>query len=119
MAQRQLLLEGGHHVGPLFVAPLRRAAKANIRSSRRFRFLRARTPAWADQDLLRALRRLGQIYTKATGIQFSQDHVVPIRHPLVCGLHCPDNIELDTLENNMAKGNRWWPDMPEVQSPLF
>lgn len=117
--QHALPLEGGHHVGPLFVAAKRRAAKANIRSSARFRFLRRRTPAWADRDALNALRRLGQIYTKALGIQFSQDHIVPIRHELVCGLHCPANIELAPLEDNMRKGNRFWPEMPEVQLALF
>ena len=117
--QTSLELVGGHHIGPLWAQRHVRAPKVGIRSSARFRFLRRRTPAWADRDLLRCLKRLSSIYTKALGEQFSEDHIVPLNHPLVCGLHTPDNIELKPLRVNLMKSNTFWPDMPEAQTELF
>lgn len=116
--QLVLKLEGGHHAGPLFVAAKRRGAKVSIRSSARWRFLRRRIPPWADRSVLYALRRLVVIYWRETGVAWSQDHIVPLQHPLVCGLHCESNIAIMTCEDNLRKGNRWWPDMPEVQLEL-
>ncbi len=43
----------------------------------------------------------------------------PLRHPLVSGLHTPENIELRPLDENMRKGNGFWPDMPEVQVEML
>lgn len=40
------------------------------------------------------------------------DHIVPIKSDIVCGLHCIDNFQLMTREDNARKGNRFWPDMP-------
>jgi hypothetical protein len=57
--------------------------------------------------------------TAATGVRHSVDHEVPLQHALVCGLHVPWNLSISTLEANMAKGNRTWPDMPEQQGNLL
>lgn len=119
MIQLGLALNGGHHIGPLWAQTHRRAAKPGIRSAARARFLKRRRPAWADINCLRSLRRLSSIYTEALGVQFSEDHIVPLNNPLVCGLHCPDNIEIKPLRENVLKGNSYWPDMPEKQLELL
>ena len=41
------------------------------------------------------------------------DHIVPINHPLVCGLHTEDNLQIVTANYNHFKSNYFWPDMPE------
>lgn len=105
MRQRTLPLLGGEHPGPLFVPVKTRAAKPSVRGAARYRFLRSRTPPWADKNCLRALRKLLQIYSQALGVQYSEDHIVPLRHPLVSGLHCPDNIEIVLLDDNVRRGN--------------
>lgn len=57
--------------------------------------------------------------TASTGVQHSVDHIVPLIHPLVCGLHCEDNLESITLAANIQKSNNWWPDMRGKQPTLF
>lgn len=66
------------------------------------------TPAWANKDEIAvfyaARERLGK--------NWHVDHIVPLVHPLVCGLHCEANLELIPASENLKKGNRVWPDMP-------
>ena len=35
------------------------------------------------------------------------DHVIPLNHPKVCGLHVPDNLKIVTGTKNLAKGNKF------------
>lgn len=52
-------------------------------------------------------------YYKAAGILgLEVDHIVPIQSDIVCGLHCVDNFQMLTREENASKSNRFWPDMP-------
>jgi hypothetical protein len=63
--------------------------------------------------------RLARIATAATGTRWSVEHIVPLKNPLVCGLHCPANLTLSPLVDNVLKGNSWWPDMPAMQMEMF
>jgi hypothetical protein len=47
------------------------------------------------------------------------DHIVPLNHPLVCGMHIAVNLQIIRYNDNATKSNNWWPDMPEVQQELF
>lgn len=51
-----------------------------------------------------SLRRTGE-----TGIQHHVDHVVPLVHPLVCGLHVAHNLQVLTAADNCRKGNLFVP----------
>lgn len=112
----QLSLDiAGHCSGPLF-APARKR-RLPKRKARGWRWYKARnaaaTPRWATRwkiDFIYAVARL-------TGR--TVDHVVPINHPLVCGLHVEHNLQIISHAENTAKGNLWWPDMPEQQVPLW
>ena len=62
---------------------------------------------------------LSSAVTRSTGVQHSVDHIVPLLHPLVCGLHVSDNLRIIPLKENQVKCNHHWPDMPAVQQELF
>ena len=74
--------------------------------SRRRAVAKEATPAWADQMAVAA------IYQRASELGLQVDHIVPLSHPLVCGLHVESNLQIISAQENQAKGNRFWPDMP-------
>ena len=48
-----------------------------------------------------------EIYDIAKKRGLTVDHIVPLTHPLVCGLHAPANLQLLSWEQKMSKGNRF------------
>lgn len=76
------------------------------------------TPAWADRRKMRALYAEAKRRSRY-GTRYVVDHVVPLRHPWVCGLHCEDNMQVVTATANRKKGNHWWPGMPEYPVDMF
>ena len=67
-------------------------------------------PQWADS------RAMGKIYANAArltimkGEKYEVDHVIPISHPYVCGLHCEANLQVITAASNAVKSNVWCSD---------
>lgn len=90
------------------------------RVNRREQFQRYRAkkfqaiPKWANRQAMRAIYAEAARLTKETGIKHHVDHAVPLNHPLVQGFHNEFNLQILTASANIAKGNRHWPDMPEV-----
>lgn len=83
-------------------------ALCNKRNAQR----RKATPKWANLEIVAAF------YTAAAAVRDAGhpcevDHIVPLQHPLVCGLHNEFNLQIMSKVANMRKGNRWWPDMPQ------
>ena len=70
-------------------------------------------PKWADlEEIKKIYAEAGRL--NADGKQVHVDHVVPLKHPLVCGLHTPANLEIISAQANWSKNNRHWPDMPDL-----
>ena len=72
----------------------------------------AATPKWANLFFIEEAYLLATLRNRLTGIRWEVDHIVPLVHPLVCGLHTEANLAVIPKVENRRKGNRFWPDMP-------
>lgn len=72
------------------------------------------TPPWVDRDVLIAMNTQAALLTDTTGIMHVMDHIIPVNHPLVCGLTVPWNLQIITWRQNAAKSNKWNPDQPDL-----
>lgn len=69
-------------------------------------------PRWASLKAIRSIYRESARRSKTEGVSYHVDHIVPLRHRLVCGLHCEANLQVLTAIENLSKRNSYWPDMP-------
>lgn len=68
----------------------------------------ANCPKWLTDDhkaIIRAIYALSKIKSVLTGVNYSVDHIVPIRGKNVCGLHVPWNLQIITCIENSRKSN--------------
>lgn len=71
-----------------------------------YRQLWIATPGWANHKVIADIyRRSDQL-----GRGFCVDHIVPLKNPYVCGLHCEDNLQIIPVVMNQKKSNLFWPD---------
>lgn len=76
--------------------PLIARAEVSLRRKR----LKMACPTWVDKKELRA------VYETAVRVHKTVDHVIPITHPKVCGLHVPWNLQILSYRDNYVKGNK-------------
>lgn len=80
-------------------------AELGLRRAKKFRA----APRWIMKSTI--YRKIIQIYIQAqvlnikTGKKHQVDHICPLYHSKVCGLHVPWNLEVLSLEENKAKSN--------------
>lgn len=86
------------------------------RNSRRKREMEAMTP-WVNKAHLKTeyayASRLNRINAMKGPVPKEKkkvvDHLIPLRHPLVCGLHVPDNLKVVNAGDNLRKSNYFDP----------
>jgi hypothetical protein len=69
--------------------------KSAVSVARRARKLKA-TPLWADSTKVARFYTQCKIEEKLTGLKMHVDHIIPLVHPLVCGLHNEFNLQILT-----------------------
>lgn len=72
----------------------------NVRQARRVS-IRVATPPWSDKDMVRTIYKSARKQGKVV------DHIIPLNHPKVCGLHVPNNLKVINALPNLEKGNRF------------
>ena len=94
----------------------KRARESNVKkwaSDPGFRAGRMAYNSIRDRDTIRARppwmpwKVVAKEYRIASELGLTIDHIVPIRHPLVCGLHVPWNFQMMTRRENSSKNNRF------------
>jgi len=71
------------------------------------------TPCWVTKEHISKINKLKKIVKslnltyKADKIQFSLDHIIPLRGERVCGLHIIDNLQILPNSANLHKGNNF------------
>jgi hypothetical protein len=72
------------------------------------------TVLWADFTEIRKVYKEAARLTERTGVQHHVDHIVPLNHPRVCGLHVHYNLRAIPAGPNMSKNNHWCPEQLEL-----
>ncbi len=57
---------------------------------------------------------LEEFYDLAKRRGLEVDHIIPLKHPNVCGLHVPENLQMLTRSQNAQKSNRFNEDVVAV-----
>lgn len=83
-----------------------------------YKQLNLATPPWANKEAIDAIYK-ERDRLRALGYNVVVDHMTPLNHPHVCGLHCEDNLQIIGHLENERKSNHYWPDMWEEQIELI
>lgn len=73
------------------------------------------TPKWTDdfdKFIINEMYSLARLRSNLSNTLWNVDHIVPIMSDVVCGLHCPENLQVIPAKYNIVKSNKYWPDMP-------
>jgi hypothetical protein len=71
-------------------------------------------PAWIKSKDFNDIYALRDELTAKTGVEYHNDHIVPLKCPEACGLHVPWNLcpipALDNLQkqNKLSEHDRCW-----------
>ena len=92
----------------------------NIENAERLRALKrelSKTPKYMAMNAQKASRRrtakvewadkaqIDLVYLQARDLGMAVDHIIPLKHPLVCGLHVESNLQLLPKAENSRKKN--------------
>ena len=81
-----------------------------LRYSKRRAALKNAIPSWyseTDDIEFLKLKQECEELNKKTGIIHEIDHIIPLQSDIVCGLHCKENWQILTREQNRSKSNKY------------
>lgn len=79
----------------------------NANTAKRRASKKKATPAWADSYAIRMVYKVCSLLSTETGLDHHVDHIIPLAHPLVCGLHVEDNLQVVSALENLKKSNKF------------
>ena len=81
-----------------------RAKSIGAEKSRRRRTCKVK---WANDFFISEIYHLAQLRSRLLGVKYHVDHIIPLKHPLVCGLHVENNLQIITQHENCVKRNKF------------
>lgn len=70
-------------------------------------------PNWANKKYINLFFEIAKLEEERTDKKCHVDHIVPLKSLVVCGLHTEYNLQILLAKDNISKGNRFWPGMPD------
>lgn len=70
---------------------------------------RLATPTWLSDEQFKNIRAIYEqaiTLSRTTGVPYVVDHIIPLQHDEVCGLHVPWNLRVITRSENAVKSNK-------------
>lgn len=64
-------------------------------------------PHWVDANSIFSFYNEARRLEVQTGIKHHVDHIIPLKHEKICGLHCEFNLRVIPASENYAKNNRF------------
>lgn len=101
-----------NHLALMVAWAKRHPEKIIAKNARRRASKSQAVPSWRNDFFIGEAYALARLRSKVMGYRWAVDHLVPLRHPLVCGLHVENNLQVIPAMANSLKGNRSWPEMP-------
>ena len=77
--------------------------KVNANTAKRRATKLQATPIWYTMEK----KRVEFLYATARANGLHVDHIIPLRHDMVCGLHTLSNLQLLTPTENYSKSNKF------------
>lgn len=62
---------------------------------------------WADKNRIKEIYKEAIELTNKTGLLYEVDHIIPLTHKLVCGLHVENNLQVIPKSENRRKSNKF------------
>ncbi len=84
-------------------------AKCKATKARRRAAEKNASVVWADTEAINEIYRQAEILTIETGILHEIDHIHPLNHTLICGLHVESNLQILSQHDNRVKSNKFTP----------
>lgn len=87
-------------------------AYCRYKTAKRRALKKEATPSWANmqyiKDVYADVQNAQELF-KSVGVdwKFHVDHIIPLSHNRVCGLHCEHNLQVLTAEDNIRKSNNF------------
>lgn len=98
-------------IGPMLPRRVRKMLEKGIVPDRRkfmyrVQLVKLATPKWANLATIEEMYNQKMLLNNGSNL-YHVDHIIPLNHPLVCGLHVETNLRIISKNDNEKKNNKF------------